>query len=237
MNVLSPSNPAAVSFPSPEPPLPESAGQTEAAASPFALAPVSPDDPSGPDLDLEGDADYLNFFAATEGILPRNIDEYYKFDRAAAGLPTRIEAAAKLLGRTLDVRLLLLLAKLSILDRDVAGFGRWVGGVDWLLRTHWEAAHPRADEGDYSIRLGQLMALEDNAGVLLPLQYAQLLELPREGAFCYRDQLAATGVVQPRSVMGYSLKEGARETTVEEKLTPQKTIEKILRDVDIEKVA
>ena len=37
--------------------------------------------------------------------------------------------------------------------------------------------------------------------------------------------------------MGYSLKEGARETTVEEKLMPQKTIEKILRDVDIEKVA
>ncbi len=207
------------------------------APTPFALAPVSPDDPCGPDLDLEGDADYLNFFAATEGILPRNIDEYYKFDRVAAGLPARIETADKLLKRTLDVRLLLLLAKLSILDRDVAGFARWVGGVDWLLKEHWEGAHPRAEGDDYSIRLGQMMALEDNAGVLLPLQYARLLELPREGPFSYRDHLAATGAVQPRSVMGYSIKEGERERTVEEKFVPQKTIEKILRDVDIEKVA
>ena len=53
----------------------------------------------------------------------------------------------------------------------------------WLIREHWEGAHPRAEGGDYSTRLGQLMALEDNAVVLLPLQYARLLELPREGSF------------------------------------------------------
>ena len=203
----------------------------------FALAPVSPDDPCGPDLDLEGDADYLNFFAATEGILPRNIDEYYKFDRVAAGLPARIETADKLLGRTLDVRLLLLLAKLSILDRDVAGFARWVGGVDWLLREHWEAAHPRAEGGDYSIRLGQLMALEDNAGVLLPLQYARLLELPREGP-----SPTATNWRRPApSSRGRSWATASRRARERRpsrrKLVPQKTIEKILRDVDIEKVA
>ena len=167
---------------------------------PLPSLPSPPTTPAGPDLDLEGDADYLNFFAATEGLLPRNIGAYYKFDRAAAGLPARIETAEKLLRRTLDVRLLLLLAKLSILDREVTGFARWIGGVDWLLREHWDAAHPRAEQGDYSIRLGQLMALEDNAGVLLPLQHAQLLELPREGAFCYRDQLATTGAAQPRPV-------------------------------------
>jgi type VI secretion system protein ImpA len=197
---------------------------------------VSSDDACGPDLDFEGDADFLNFIAATEGILPGNVEDYYKFDRAAAGLPARRETAEKLLKRTLDIRLLLLLAKLSILDRDLAGFVRWVGGVDWLLREHWEGVHPRAEGGDNSVRLAQLMTLEDNAAVLLPLQYAPLLELAREGAFSYRDQLAAAGAVQARSVMAYS-HAGEREKTVEEKFVPQKTIEKILRDVEIERLA
>ncbi len=239
MNELSPPDPAAESPPQPVALAPSEAAPppepAAPAANPFALPPVSPDDPCGPDLDLDGDAEFLNFFAATEGILPANLKEYYEFDRAAAGLPARIETAKKLLERTLDVRLLLLLAKLSILDRDIAGFARWVGSVDWLLKQHWEGAHPRAEGGDASIRLSQLMALDDNAAVLLPLQYARLLDLQREGAFCYRDQLAATGSVKPRSVMAYS-HEGERERTEEEKFVPQKTIEKILRDVEIEKL-
>jgi hypothetical protein len=71
--VLEPASPTgpepdARSLPSaePAPALPVSAP----AASPSALPPVSPDDPCGPDLDLEGDAEFLNFVAAAEGILP-----------------------------------------------------------------------------------------------------------------------------------------------------------------------
>ena len=204
---------------------------------PSALPPVSPDDPCGPDLDLEGDAEFLNFVAATEGILPGGpAEQYYKFSRADADIPARLKSAEKLLARTLDIRLLTILAKLSILNRDVAGFARWVGSVDWLLRQHWEGAHPRAEGGDYALRLGQLMTLEDNAAVLLPLQYARLLELQREGAFTYRDHLVATGAAQPRSVTRYNEK-GERETSVDEKFASQKTIDKILRDVEIEKLA
>ena len=33
-------------------------------------APVADGEPCGPDLELAGDADYLNFFAQVEGILP-----------------------------------------------------------------------------------------------------------------------------------------------------------------------
>src|SRR5271166_7157943 len=184
-----------------------------AAADPFALPPVSPDDPCGPDLDLEGDAEFLNFFAATEGLLPAS---FYDFQRESIDFPAAFKTAEKLLTRTLDVRLLALTAKLSILNRDVFGFARWIGGMAWLIREHWEGAHPRAEEGDYSTRLGQLMALEDNAVVLLPLQYARLLELPREGAFTYRDQLVATGAAQPRSVTRYN-ERGEKQTSVDEK--------------------
>jgi type VI secretion system protein ImpA len=206
----------------------------EAAPNPFALAPVSPDDPCGPDLDLEGDAEFLNFVAATEGLLPT---QFYSFNRESIDFAAAFATIDKLLKRTLDVRLLGLAAKLSILNRDVASFARWVGSLNWALSEHWESVHPRAEGDDFSVRLGQLMTLEDNAVVLLPLQYARLLEIPREGSFAYRDQLAATGVVQPRTVTRFNERTGAQETSADEKFIPQKTIDKILRDVEIAKLA
>ena len=68
---------------------------------------------------------------------------------------------------------------------------------------HWEAANPRAEGDDYSGRIAQLMTLEDNAVVLLPLQYAPLLETNREGVLSYRDQLLATGAVP--AALGHAL--------------------------------
>ena len=200
-----------------------------AAADPFALPPVSPDDPCGPDLDLEGDAEFLNFVAATEGTLPPN---YYEFKRDAIDFPSAFQTAEKLLKRTLDVRLLTLLAKLSILNRDVKGFARSIGVLAWLMREHWEGVHPRAEGGDYSARLGQLMTLEENSTVLLPLQYAPLLETTREGALSYRDQLVATGAVKPRVITRLSVT-GEKETSADEKFMPLKTIERLLRDVEL----
>jgi type VI secretion system protein ImpA len=206
---------------------------TAAPPSPFGLPPVSPEDPCGPDLDLEGDGDFLNFIAATEGQFPAN---FYAFQRESIDFPAAFQTVDKLMKRTLDVRLMTLATKLSILNRDVMGFARFIGNIAWLLGDHWDGAHPRAEGGDYSLRLGQLMALEDNGLVLLPLQYAGLLELPREGAFSYRDLLAATGAVQPRTVTRYNAK-GEKETSADEKFVAQKTIDKILRDIEIDKLA
>src|SRR5260370_21752593 len=118
----------------------------DAPSDPAAFAPISPDDPCGPALDLAGDAGFVNFVAATEGALPGS---YYDFNRDSIALPAALQAAEKLLERTLDVRLLILLAKLSILNRDVAGFARWMKSLTWLLRAHCAGAHPLDEEGDY----------------------------------------------------------------------------------------
>src|SRR5579872_1103565 len=198
-------------------PTPEAASPPEAASAsttdPFALPLVSEADPCGPDLDLEGDAEFLNFVAATEGLLPAS---FYAFNRASIDFPAALETAEALLKRTLDMRLLALMAKLSILNRDLAGFARRLDNIAWLVREHWEAANPKADAGDYSGRIAQLMTLEDNAVVLLPLQYAPLIETNREGVLSYRDQMLATGAAQPRSVTLYDLK-GEKRTTEPEK--------------------
>ena len=53
--------------------------------------------------------------------------------RDAIDFPSAFQTADKLLKRTLDVRVLTLVAKLSILNRDVKGFARWIGGLAWLL--------------------------------------------------------------------------------------------------------
>ena len=200
---------------------------------PAALAPVSPDDPCGPDLDLAGDAEYLNFVAATEGAFPGN---FYDFIRDSIEFPVALETAEKLLKRTLDARLVILLAKLSILNRNVSGFARWMASLAWLMREHWDGAHPRAEEGDHSARLGQLMTLEDNSVVLLPLQYAPLIETLREGPLTYRAQLVAAGAVQPRSVTRMD-ERGEQQTSAEEKFISAKAIEKLLREIELDKLS
>jgi type VI secretion system protein ImpA len=226
-----PSPEPASSAPSEAPTQP--ASPSPAALNPFALPLVSEDDPCGPDLDLKDDAEFMNFIAAMEGLLPAS---YYSFNRASIDFPAALQTAETLLKRTLDMRLLALMAKLSILDRDFVGFARRIGNVAWLVSEHWKAANPRAEGDDYSGRIAQLTTLEDNAVVLLPLQYAPLLDTNREGALSYRDQLLATGAVQPRSVTLYDLK-GEKRTTEPEKFMAGKSIERVLSDVEIGRLA
>jgi type VI secretion system protein ImpA len=199
----------------------------------FALPLVSDEDPCGPDLDLEGDTEFMNFIAATEGQLPAS---YYAFNRASIDFAAASQAAEKLLKRTLDLRLLALMAKLAILNRDIAGFAQRIGNVAWLVKEHWEGANPRGEGDDYSGRIAQLATLEDNAVVLLPLQYAPVIETNREGALSYRDQLLASGAAQPRSVTLYDLR-GQKQTTEPEKFMPAASIERALNDVEIAKLA
>ncbi len=198
----------------------------------FALPLVSEDDPCGPDLDLEGDTEFMNFIATTEGLLPAS---YYSFNRASIDFSAASQAAEKLLKRTLDLRLLALTAKLSILNRDVAGFAQRLGNVAWLVHEHWEGANPKAEGDDYSGRIAQLTTLDDNAVVLMPLQYAPLIETNREGPLSYRDQLLASGAAQPRSVTLYDLR-GQKQTTEPEKFVPAASIERALNDVEIRKL-
>jgi type VI secretion system protein ImpA len=162
-----------------------------------ALPPIAPEDPCGPDLDLEGDPEFMNFMAATEGQLPSG--SYFAFDRKTIEFPAVRQTAERLLGRSHDLRLLVLMAKLAILDRDLAGFARWIGAIAWLVANHWEDAHPRAAEGGFAARLAQLSTLDDGPVVVLPLQYAPLLETQRDGALVFRARLAALGEARPRA--------------------------------------
>ena len=86
-------------------------------------SPLTENDPCGPDLDMRGDEDYQNFVTIAEGLLP---SEYFRdgapFDASAINVDGQIARMAPFLGRTRDIRLLSLLARFLVLDRDLAGF-------------------------------------------------------------------------------------------------------------------
>ena len=163
------------------------------------LKDISSEEPCGPDLDAEGDADYLNFMAGIEGQLPAaffTVDGK-TFDRKSIDFAAAFASGAKLLARTHDLRLLVLMAKLAILDRDLGGFARWLAAMARLLSDRWDAAHPRGEDGDFIARGAQLATLEDPPVILMPLQNTPLAET-RDGALTFRAQLIASGEIKPR---------------------------------------
>jgi type VI secretion system protein ImpA len=167
--------------------------------------PIAGDDPCGPDLDLQNDVHYLNFFASTEGILPSTFffiqeggkpyflsqDEQAVNSRAA--LPSQIEAIKPLLARTSDIRLLVTRAQLLILNRDLAGFAASVASIAEWLDRFWDSVHPR----DPAARVAALARL-DLPTVVFPLQYAPLFEAARIGVVSYRSRMLALGEAKLR---------------------------------------
>jgi len=180
------------------------------------LAPISAEAPCGPDLDAAGDGEFMNFLAAAEGRLP---SAYFAFDRKTVDFAETLASGRKLLERTLDLRLIVLLAKMAILDRDLRGFAFWLSETARLIAEYWDEVHPRGEDGDFAVRMAQLATLNDGPVVILPLQYAPLAETQRDGAVNFRAHLIALGEA--------ALREG-------ETAPDSATIEKILLNCDLD---
>ena len=191
--------PTATAGPAPDAPDGAAASLDPAVAA--LCQPISADDPCGPDLDFDGDADYLNYFARVEGVLPTSFfsrEDGKPFDRATIDLPGEIEAMAPLLKRTRDIRLLIMRGRLMVLNRDLGGFAWSVAAVAEWLEKYWDTVHPRAHNGDWTARQGAISVL-DLPTVVFPLQYMPLLDAGRAGTITYRGWMIANGEVKERS--------------------------------------
>lgn len=163
--------------------------------------PIEEDEPCGPDLDVEGDSGYLNFFAQVEGVLPVSFFsplDGTPFDRAAVDLAGQLEAVKALLARSRDIRLFLIQARLQILNRDLAGFAVSLAAAAYWLEAFWDQVHPRPEGSDVIARITTVSAL-DTPTVILPLQYAPLFEAPRLGTISYRRLMIANDEIKPRT--------------------------------------
>jgi type VI secretion system protein ImpA len=189
--------------PVPNSPAPTGAGGSEPdidAAIALLCSPIEEGNPCGPDLDEGADTEYLNFFAQVEGILPASFfsaEDGSPFDRSSVDLTRHRELIKPLLQRTRDIRLLIMQARLEILDQDLMAFARSVAAVAQLLESFWDQVHPRCHGDDASARVMAIAAL-DASTVTFPLQYSPLFEARRMGAVTYRAYLIACGDVKPR---------------------------------------
>ena len=99
----------------------------------------------------------------------------------------------RLLARTRDLRLIVLLAKLSILNRDLNGFAGYLTAICTLLETQWSTVHPRDEDGDFTYRAVTIESLDVLPTVVNPLQFQPLIESRRFGTVTYRAYQTATG--------------------------------------------
>lgn len=168
------------------------------------LEPVPGDEPCGPDLDLLGDAEFAQFVARIESMLPASFltrDEngnLQPFDRSSIDFPAEFKQLGRLLDATRDLRLLTISARLSALNRDLAGLSASLSVVAALIRDFWAEVPPRGDDGDFGLRSAILQALDDNPTIIQPLQYIPLVETRRSGPITYRSVLIATGEAKAR---------------------------------------
>nr|WP_276592608.1 MULTISPECIES: type VI secretion system ImpA family N-terminal domain-containing protein [unclassified Methylobacterium] len=166
------------------------------------MEPITADSACGDDLDDTGDIAFLNGVAQVESRLPtvflfRDADGELKiFDRSKIDFGKESEVLIGLLSRTRDLRLLVLLGRLTMLDRDLHGFGQVVTVIAAFLDQHWDAVHPGA-AGDYDFRAAILQNLENNPTIVLPLQYTTLFRSRRHGPISFRHVMVAAGEVPP----------------------------------------
>src|SRR5262249_34194466 len=169
------------------------------------ISPISVDAPCGVDLESNGDAGYMNFIAGAEGMLPKSFfgrdqagNDDRPFDRSSIDFEAQFVAAKPFLEQTRDLRLLGILGKFCILNRDLNGFIACTRAIATLLEARWDDVHPRGEEGDFGLRQVAVEGLDSLPTVIMPLQFLPLVEHERLGSFVYRNYMIAKGEVQPR---------------------------------------
>jgi type VI secretion system protein ImpA len=118
-----------------------------------------------------------------------------RFDPKSVDFEAPFFAAKPLLARTRDLRLIVLLAKLSILNRDLSGFAGCLAAIPSLLETQWSTVHPRDDDGDFTYRAVTIESLDVLPTVVNPIQFQPLIENRRFGTVTYRAYQTATGEI------------------------------------------
>jgi len=157
--------------------------------------PISDEQPCGPDLDMEFDMDFMNLMAEIDGVLPTS---FFRFDPGSLGFEGYYDRLGDQLERTHDLRLLVPLAKLRILQGDLAGCAEAIAAMRDLLTGFWGEVHPQAMDGDYMLRTSQLMTLDDNPNMVLPLQHTTIVRSRRSGPITLRKWQVAQGEVNAR---------------------------------------
>ncbi len=154
------------------------------------LAVISPEEPSGPDLEFTPD-----FISLAEKL--RGIPEDYLAKRPAQppNWADVRDLAVNLLARTHDLRLALSLVTALVHTDGFAGLSDGLHLLRGFVERFWDSVHPQldvSDENDPTARMNTISGLIDFETVLKPILLVPLVESPI-GRFCLRDIRVANG--------------------------------------------
>ncbi len=159
-------------------------------------APVSDDEPCGVDLDAAGDVAYYNYLIAAEDRLPQSYLDIASgaiaYDRAKHNLGDEERQIGVLLERSRDLKLLVLLAQFYSVNHKLQEFLDCISAIEQLLILQWDAVHPAAMDGDFSLRMASIEGLDDRSKVSMPWMYFPIVQSRQYGPITYRSyELAA----------------------------------------------
>lgn len=108
----------------------------------------------------------------------------------------------ELLGRTVDLRLLLLLVRANLSLDGIGGFKDALALMQRAIETYWDGIHPQLDpddDNDPTLRVNILEGLCDSDSVLRVLANAPLVESRTIGRFSLRHLQIVAGKLTPLS--------------------------------------
>lgn len=157
------------------------------------LQPISDDEPAGPDL--EYDPTFLAAFRAAQGSPGRQMGDTVVQGEEPDWRETA-ELAARLLTRTKDLRVAVLLTRALLRVQGLAGLERGLTLVQGLLEQFWEQSYPQLDpddDNDPTIRVNILLDLCSPESLLHALRTTPLVRSRVFGPLSYRDIEIAEG--------------------------------------------
>jgi type VI secretion system protein ImpA len=164
------------------------------------LAPLTEEDPCGPDLFDSYDSAFETYLNDAEARLPQSFfrpDGSPAFDPASVDPAAEWAAVSALLARTRDLRLLAAYGQFCALARDLPALADCLDLVAGLLEHYPDRVHPRITE-DIIDRTNALELLGSRATVLMPLEFAPLVRDRRLREISFRRVALARGERTPQ---------------------------------------
>jgi type VI secretion system protein ImpA len=165
------------------------------------LDPVSAADPCGPELEYDS-----AFLALEASVRVQPVQEFRRDDGATLSVepaetrwPSVLEQSQALLARSKDLRLAILLTRGLLHTEGFVGIASGLELIRRLLQDYWEGLHPGLDpdDGDPTMRLNALAALDSNESVLGDLRASFIIDSRRLGRLRVRDLEIAQGRLEP----------------------------------------
>lgn len=157
-------------------------------------SPLADGGPCGPDLQY--DPAFMAVHRAAQGTPEREAGGEIK-PAEPPDWRDVVRQSVSLLARTRDLRVVVLLTRAWLTEEGFGGLAAGTELLEKLCSSHWDDVHPRAEDGDLTLRYMSLRSLNDEDFFLLPLRNLPVASGRQGLRYSLRDYRIATGKLKP----------------------------------------